>query len=408
MQKNTQNRFMLVILLLLLFSVLPVVALSAPASNASPEDQVIQFVDPEVEFVIRAGLGIHDRDILMSDMETVQSFHNYVSAYEYDDDARDYDVKDLSDLAYCINLRELGLSNANVASLEPLRNHPALNNLWIVNCPNIQDLSPLSTIPTLTQVSLHQMPSLSLTDILSLPNLTYFSYIDTLTANTQPLDLSPLAQTNQLTHIQLNIPALDYTPLLGHDMQGVILYEIDRQQLPEMLAAWPNLSDFDIKTSNVRSEDLALFKKHSLQFLVLSNCEIDDLSALANQVEYLNLSGCPITDLSPLANQTGLESVVLDQCAVTDITPLQSITNLQSVSLLYNPVKDLSPLETLPYLSTLYISLDDIEDISQLQSIPLLDFFFFTPTEKYSLEDIEALLPNANVFHLTLEDGVYR
>lgn len=399
MQKNTHNHFWPVMILLILFSLFPVIALSSAEATPSPEDQVMQFVDPNVEFLIREGLGIHDRDVLVSDMETVQSFFNYVSAYEYDEDARDYDIKDLSDLAYCTNIKEIGLSNTNLISLEPLRNLQNLDNIWFTNCPNIQDFSLLSTMHSITQVAFRNsdIPPQALAAVLSLPNLTYFSYMSSFNAESIPTDLSPLKDTHSLKIFQINTPVLDYTPLLNHDIQSVWLPRIDIATLQKLLEAWPNLLDFSVHDTPLRNEDLALFDQYSRLFLSLPDCGIDDLSYLHGQLMYLDVSGCPITDLSPLANQKMLESLWMDRCAITDVTPLASITSLHIVSLQNSPITDITPFTKLPYLSSLSISLDDVEDVTQLQNIPSLDFFSFPYTEKYTDEDIQSLLPGVSV-----------
>lgn len=394
MRKTRRHCFYCLLAWVLSLCMFPVMARAAN-ETAPAADEVIQFSDPMVEFLIRQGLRIHDRDILVSDMRTLQTFINNSAILSESETM--YDVKDLSDLAYCANLQDFQLEGASVTSLEPLRDLAQLRNIWLVDCPGITDLSPLAGKEYIWQVLLHNISATDLSPIFTLPNLYWFGFTNSLDTDAVPIDISPLAKASELTYVYIDMPVVDHSPLLACDLGGVGLYDLERGMLSQMLEAWPKLFSFFINTSNLTNEDLALFTGSTIEYIALENCAVDDLSPLTQQLYSLTVINCPLTDLSGLENQKSIADLHVDFCAVTDISPLASLTKLQFLSLIGNDIADISPLEKLPHLESLYLSIDAVEDITPLANIPSLQTFTFQSDGKYSQSDIEALLPDVEV-----------
>ena len=68
-----------------------------------------------------------------------------------------------------------------------------------------------------------------------------------------------------------------------------------------------------------------------LQYLILADNEVQDISPLANlkNLQYLELFMNDITDLSPLTEMTGLIDLNICQMALPDVSPLYEMTWLK-------------------------------------------------------------------------------
>jgi hypothetical protein len=84
-----------------------------------------------------------------------------------------------------------------VTSLDALAGS-TLTRLDLADCP-VTDLEPLGTLRSLTEVWLRQLPGLNLTPLASLPRLRELALVDM----NEPVDLSPLAQTDHRLRVEL-------------------------------------------------------------------------------------------------------------------------------------------------------------------------------------------------------------
>jgi len=101
-------------------------------------------------------------------------------------------------------LKNLGVwSVPTITSFDMLAGR-TLHLLDLDNCP-ITDLEPLGTLQSLTQVRLRRIPGLNLAPLASLPHLR-----ELVLANmNEPVDLSPLAQTDHRLRVELrNTPTV--------------------------------------------------------------------------------------------------------------------------------------------------------------------------------------------------------
>lgn len=101
-------------------------------------------------------------------------------------------------------LKRLALwSVPRVTSVDTLTGRE-LEYLSLNDCP-VTNLESLSTLQSLTQVQLRRFPSLNLAPLASLPHLRDLTLADI----NEPVDLSPLAQTNHRLQLEvLNTPTV--------------------------------------------------------------------------------------------------------------------------------------------------------------------------------------------------------
>ena len=208
-------------------------------------------------------------------------------------------INDLTPLSELFNLEELTIPAQNIYDLRPLSNLANLNYLSLERNP-IQNLSPLKNLSFLTELTFSHNNVSNLSPLENLHRLSSLSF-----SHTQISDLAPLSHLDKLTTILAlanDISNLD--PLRS-------LYHLEV-----------------IEFSENRISDLApLADLTQLEVIGLSKNNISDLTPLANlvQLSFLSLDGNPISDLSPLSGLTNLERLVLPNDPDLDISPLDSL-----------------------------------------------------------------------------------
>ena len=211
-------------------------------------------------------------------------------------------------------LTRLDAPNSNISDLTGLEHAINLQGLYLggvwetnVNSNEISDLSPLSNLTNLTYLDLS---SNSLSDISALANLTNLTYLD---LSSTDLDLS----SNSLSDISA-------------------------------LANLTNLTRLDLAWNQSLSDISALANLTNLTRLDLAwNQSLSDISALANltNLTELDLSSThDVSDISALANLTNLTDLDLSNNSRSDISALANLTNLTWLFLYNNSISDLAPL----------------------------------------------------------------
>ena len=171
------------------------------------QSDVVKFVDPNLEQVVRNTLGIPKRQpITRADMTRLTSL-----------DAEFKDIRNLSGLEYAINLQWLNLWGNEIKDISPLSN---LSNLWLLwlSYNQISDISPLANLTNLWYLDLSNN---QISDISPLANLTNLQVLN-LSWN-QISDISPLVSNTGLGQgdvVDLENNPLDLTPG-SDDMQNI-------------------------------------------------------------------------------------------------------------------------------------------------------------------------------------------
>ncbi len=343
-----------------------VVAILAPAVSQAA---IVTFPDPNLEAAIRAAISKPTGDILDTDLvgvgfTTLNAFGAGIS--------------DLTGLEYCTDLMMLYLDrNYSISDLSPLSGLTSLTNLSLYY-NSISDLSPLSGLTSLTRLDLYGN---SISDLSPMSALTSLSLLE-LGANSIN-NLSPLSGLSSMTQLHLyNNSINDISPLSG-------------------LTSLTSLS----LDGNSISDISPLSGLTSLTWLWLGGNSISDLSPLTGltSLTSLWLGGNSLSDVSPLSGLTSLiGGLYLDHNSISDISPLSGLTSLTYLDLDHNSISDLSPLSGLTSLTLLELVGNSITDIS-----PLIGLTNLTYLELYgnSMSDISPLSGLTSLAHLRLDSN---
>ncbi len=225
-------------------------------------------------------------------------------------EADDKGISDLTGLEFATDLHQLNVGhNQNISDLSPIAGLLNLTGLSI-NDNSISDLSPLSELTNLSYINISHNQISDLSRLESLKNLdTFHSWGNFLS------DLSPLVKLTEM-----------------------------------------NLRKIDICGGN---PDISTLKRaKNLKELYLRDTKVSDqdISALGDLTNLTRLSVAEnrnLSNLAPLAGLTNLEWLKLDTCNISDISALAGLTNLKWVSLEHNNISDFSPLDGLPETTTI-------------------------------------------------------
>lgn len=191
------------------------------------DDSVIEFQDEELERLIRDNLESPGEEILIGDLKEIKNLH-----FSGDD----YDIKDIEELQYVVNLEEFRATNINIKSLDPLSNLEELHYLdfrdsqveeepskfntpnldWLdVSSSNLSDLSFLEDAP-LKYVSFHDTGLESLEFARNMDSLMAIEGHNNMVSDLSPLENKPNLDTvgfenNKITDISVlaTLPALE-------------------------------------------------------------------------------------------------------------------------------------------------------------------------------------------------------
>ena len=216
-------------------------------------------------------------------------------------------------------LTSLGAANKGIRNLAGLEFATNLTRLALgvevvdgrlVNSNDISNLSPLSGLTNLTWLSLSAN---SITDVSPLSGLTNLTRLWLYTNNIT--DVSPLSGLTQLE--LLNLRANNITDV---SLSGLTQLEI-----------------LDLSANSLA--DVSLSGLTRLEILDLSANSLADvsLSGLTN-LTILWLRANNITDVSPLSGLTNLRELDLESNIITDVSPLVGLTNLRELDLRGNPL----------------------------------------------------------------------
>jgi len=275
---------------------------TTPTPTTTSADEVVTFPDPKLEKVIREAIDKPQGDIFLSELEQLTKLDDFGGG-SIDDPG----IDDLTGIQYCTNLTTLSLHR----------------NL------NLTDISPLSNLTYLTELSLAGNFGL---DISPLANLTNLSMLH-LYGNNSLSNISPLANLKGLTNVSLWIPeATDISALSSLTNLTTLFIGGDKISDISPLANLTNLTE-----------------------LYLSLRQLDDITPLSNLINLtvLNLAENQIVDITPLSNLTNLSDVNLTFNLISDISPLVDnlgINNGDTLSLAGNPISETSVDECLPVL----------------------------------------------------------
>ena len=257
------------------------------------------------------------------------------------------EITDLSPLSGLTNLEVLQLSDGNsmvyseLSDLTPLENLTNLRVLLIPDRSNIQDLSPLSQLTALEELSIMGSHHTEGGLISNLEPLAGLSHLRVLSLNVGSADLSPLRNLASLESVEISGDI--YVDDLSVFSQLTNLKTLRLRGFREEACPTQTLEPFSGLT---QLQELVIDLEG-----VQSFSGIEHLTAL-REVE-LFLSGGTYTNLDPFAALENLQSLSLSRSSrqdfTLDIQALSGLENLQSLNLFpSDEVLDWSPVDHVP------------------------------------------------------------
>jgi hypothetical protein len=211
---------------------------------------------------------------------------------------------DLTALPELPKLRELVVALPELADLGFLDALPQLEAVWLTQCEDIEEYSPLLRFTMLRKLILHG--SRHLRDLRQLPSLKG-------------------VRTLSLSGSRLGRGGLDRLVGAAPNVTDLYLYNCDWLDDLSPLTGL-QLQELRIDGSSAVRDLLSLTGQTDLSFLEVSWTRVRDLAPLEGltHLRFLRLSGCPaVSDLRPLAGLPRLEDLCIDGIAPgTDLSPL--------------------------------------------------------------------------------------
>ena len=215
----------------------------------------------------------------------------------------------------------------------------------------------------------------------SLEDLKYLPYLETLTVTNCQAPLMPLQNLTDLKNLSIKRSVVDtaalevifgLTKLENLTIRGCSLSSVSG------IGALQALKTLDLG-ENVLGDMTALSTLQNLTQLLLDNNAITDPAPLSSlkSLRQLTLSYNSITNISSLQVLTALQSLNLSNNQIKDVQTLSKLTELTSLNLSYNKISAATYLSACKKLVELNISNNTISSIytfHQLTALEVLDF----------------------------------
>jgi uncharacterized repeat protein (TIGR01451 family) len=288
--------------------------------------------DPNLEAAIITQIGQSPGyELTLNDLQNLNSLY-----------AIGQGIQSLAGMENCINIADLELSYNQIQDLSPLSH---LTSLSILNLGNnsISNIASLSSLVNLSSLNLDYNQVTDINPLSSIHSLQSLSF-----QQNQIQDVSVLTSLTDVRSIYLgsnHITTLPDLSALSHlEVLSVIWNQITR--IPDV-SGLPSLYSLDIG-GNPLTEFSALPALHQLQYLTLYSCNLnnDKLANLSglNHLIYVELGNNQITSLSAISGLTNLTQLFIYYNQLTNLDALASLKNLSYVYAIHNNINDLSGL----------------------------------------------------------------
>ena len=131
------------------------------------------------------------------------------------------------------------------------------------------------------------------------------------------------------------------------------------------------LTDIEIRAEGIITNLQGLEHAVNLEFLVIKNGKISDLTPLAGlqKIRVLKFYSSNTSDLTPIAGLVNLTDLNLADNNISDLTPIAGLVNLAYLNLLDNNISDITPLDGLVNLKVLLLGGNQIIDFTILHGL---------------------------------------
>ncbi len=315
-------------------------------------------IDPVLYDALKSATGVHG-NLTTDALKNVKFVYLDLSQYP--------EIKDLSALTYCVNLRVLNISGlqVNETSLNQIATLSKLEALIANNC-GIESMS-IGGVPVLDKMINLQMLDLAHNKLTSLDTV-----------------LSRDNRYGQMLELYLNDNELT-----------------DISALCEVAEETVEIRDSQGNVTGTYVENVVTNRAPMLRFLTLDDNHLndEDLTAFNNfkVLKYLSLGNNDLTSVSNLKDIRTLLELHLQGNRIEDIRDLRYLNHLQSLYLSHNQIRnvfsgskevDVSYLKYLTDLEILYLNDNYIEDISDLAP---LDKLLVVNVNNNQLQDLSVL-----------------
>lgn len=317
-----------------------------------------QNIDPELYDAIKSQLGING-NLTTETLKDIKFVYLDLSKYP--------DIKDLSALTYCSNLRVLNISGLKVSE-ESLNQIASLTKLeaLIANHCGIESMT-VGGEPVLDKMINLKMLDLSYNNLTSLDSV--------LSKNNRYGQMQELyLNDNQLTDISALCEVTDEVTKI-YDSEGKVSEEITTKVIKNRA---PMLRFLILDNNHLNNDDFAAFSNFmALKYLSLGNNDITSVSCFKDirTLLELHLHGNNIEDIRDLRYLTNLQSLYLSHnnlrniysgAKEVNISYLKYLTNLEILYLNDNRIEDLSALDALNKLTVLNVNNNNLQTLSFL------------------------------------------
>jgi Leucine-rich repeat (LRR) protein len=301
------------------------------------------------------------------------------------------DSPGIETLTQTVTVHTLNLDSAQIENLIPITRFVNLSELNFSNNP-INDLLPLSEVKTLVKVV---GKNTLVADLSILSENDLLEYVD--------LEFSPITSISEIA----TLPKLSYLNVNGSDFDGSIVPEllIGKPEInivyrTEELFAWWDQLDSSWKDAFRKQNSLpenptpeALHLLAAKSELSLQSISIPDLTALSVFVNLrsLEIFDAPISSIAPLSAMTLLTKLKLSQVPVSDFLPLSGLRLLEELDLSNTGIAVLTPISNLQELKKLNISGTNLKTLKGLETLQKLEELDVASTNLRSLKPIDGL-----------------
>ncbi|MDR2884682.1 MAG: leucine-rich repeat domain-containing protein [Deferribacteraceae bacterium] len=206
----------------------------------------------------------------------------------------------------------------------------------------------------------------SLEGIEQFPNL---KHIKTGGRGTLIDDLTPLANLQQLTHIEIIRSHIDnLTPIMG--LTRLTSLDLSENHVTDLtpLDNMTQLTRLSLYHQGPDSEEAfeAFNKAHPIK---LDNVT-DTLSSKMEERTRIHLETDYVKDITPLDNLTNLYGLTLESNKITDLTPLMQMHNLEYLHVGDNRLTSIEPLDNLTSLQMVDLGINALTTLAPLLNSP--------------------------------------
>ncbi|MDM8537373.1 leucine-rich repeat domain-containing protein [Desulfobacterales bacterium HSG17] len=313
--------------------------------------EVVNFLDKNLEAVIREKISKPTGDILASDLLGLTSLV-----------ASSKEIQNIEGLQYCKNLRWLDLGGNQISNISVVIGLINLTNLDLWG-NQISDITPVTELNNLIDLNLGYNQISDISDVAGLNNLTALR-IDSNQIN----DINVVAGLDKLRYLNCyNNQIKDVSSVAG--LSNLTLLDLSDNQISDIsaIAGLTNLTEFYLGFNQI-NDISAIAGLTNLTEFYLSVNQINDISAMAGltNLTSFDLYNNQISDISAIAGLTNLTSFDLSNNQISDISAIAGLTNLESFTFFKNQISDISAVAGLINLKYIAFYDNQISDIKPL------------------------------------------